>query len=42
VVEMAHLTSVPAPTCESVLALVRQLARAAGCYPEPASQGQKR
>jgi len=42
VVEMAHLTSVPAPTCESVLALVRQLARAAGCYPDPAGQGQKR
>ena len=35
VVEMAHLTSVPVPTCESVLALVRQLARSAGCYPEP-------
>ena len=36
VVEMAHLTSVPTPQCESVLALVRQLARSAGCYPEPA------
>jgi 2-dehydropantoate 2-reductase len=36
VVEMARLTQVPVPTCESVLALVRQLARSAGCYPEPA------
>ena len=36
VVEMAQLTHVPVPTCEAVLALVRQLARAAGCYPEPA------
>jgi 2-dehydropantoate 2-reductase len=36
VVEMAHLTSVPTPQCESMLALVRQLARSAGCYPEPA------
>jgi 2-dehydropantoate 2-reductase len=36
VVEMAHLTSVPTPRCESVLALVRQLARSAGAYPEPA------
>ncbi|MGZ6125262.1 MAG: 2-dehydropantoate 2-reductase [Myxococcales bacterium] len=36
VVEMAHLTQVPVPTCQSVLALVRQLARSAGCYPEPA------
>jgi 2-dehydropantoate 2-reductase len=36
VVEMARLTSVPTPQCESVLALVRQLARSAGCYPEPA------
>lgn len=35
VVEMAHLTQVPVPTCEAVLALVRQLARSAGCYPEP-------
>jgi len=35
VVEMAHLTSVPTPRCESVLALVRQLARSAGAYPEP-------
>ncbi len=37
VVEMAHLTQVPVPTCEGVLALVRQLARSAGCYPEPAA-----
>jgi len=36
VVEMAHLAQVPVPLCESVLALVRQLARSAGCYPEPA------
>ncbi len=35
VVEMAHLASVPVPTCESVLALVRQLARGAGLYTEP-------
>lgn len=35
VVEMAHLTQVPVPNCESVLALVRQLARSAGLYPEP-------
>ena len=41
VVEMADLTSVPVPTCESVLALVRQLARAAGCYPEPYRDAQK-
>ena len=41
VVEMAHLTSVPTPTCESVLALVRQLARAAGCYAESVRASQK-
>ncbi|HUJ27450.1 MAG TPA: 2-dehydropantoate 2-reductase, partial [Myxococcales bacterium] len=35
VVEMARLAGVPVPTCEQVLALVRQLARSAGCYPEP-------
>ena len=35
VVEMAQLTGVAVPTCEAVLALVRQLARSAGCYPEP-------
>ena len=35
VVEMAQLAEVRVPTCESVLALVRQLARSAGCYPEP-------
>ncbi len=34
VVEMGRLTSVPTPQCESVLALVRQLGRATGCYPE--------
>jgi 2-dehydropantoate 2-reductase len=33
VVEMARLTSVPAPTCESVLALIRQLARSLGLAP---------
>lgn len=33
VVEMAHLAGVAAPTCEWVLALVKQLARSAGCYP---------
>jgi len=36
VVEMARLVGVRAPTCEAVFALVRQLARAAGCYAEPA------
>jgi 2-dehydropantoate 2-reductase len=41
VVEMARLTSVPVPICASVLALVRQLARAAGCYPEPLRDSQK-
>jgi 2-dehydropantoate 2-reductase len=35
VVEMARLTGVAVPICESVLALVRQLARSSGCYPEP-------
>ncbi len=39
VVEMARMTSVPVPQCESVLALVRQLARSAGCYPEPRAAG---
>jgi len=34
VVEMGRLTSVPTPQCESVLALVRQLGRATGCYAE--------
>lgn len=37
VVEMARLAEVRTPTCEAVLALVRQLARSAGCYAEPAS-----
>lgn len=36
VVEMARLTEVRTPTCDAVLALVRQLARSAGCYAEPA------
>jgi 2-dehydropantoate 2-reductase len=35
VVEMAQLAQVPVPTCEVVLALVRQLARSLGLYPEP-------
>ena len=33
VVEMGRLTSVPTPTCDVVLSLVRQRARAAGLYP---------
>ena len=33
VVEMGRLAGVPAPTCEAVLALVRQRAKAAGLYP---------
>jgi len=33
VVEMGRLTSVPTPSCDVVLALVRQRARAAGLYP---------
>ena len=32
VVEMARLVDLPAPACETVLALVRQRARIAGCY----------
>jgi 2-dehydropantoate 2-reductase len=36
VVEMAELTKVPVPNCQTLLALVRQLARSAGLYPEPA------
>jgi len=35
VVEMARMTSVPTPQCESVLALVRQLGRSTGTYAEP-------
>ncbi|HYV66542.1 MAG TPA: 2-dehydropantoate 2-reductase, partial [Myxococcales bacterium] len=35
VVEMARLAEVPAPTCEAVLALIRQRARAAGLYSPP-------
>ena len=35
VVEMAHLTSVPVPLGEAVLALVRQLGRATGTYIDP-------
>jgi 2-dehydropantoate 2-reductase len=33
VVEFAELLDLPAPTCRTVLALVRARARAAGCYP---------
>jgi 2-dehydropantoate 2-reductase len=33
VVEFAELLNLPAPTCRTVLALVRARARAAGCYP---------
>jgi 2-dehydropantoate 2-reductase len=33
VVELADLAGVEAPTCRTVLALVRARARAAGCYP---------
>lgn len=32
VVELAHMTGTPAPTCEAVLGLLRQRARLAGCY----------
>ena len=34
VVEMAALVQVPSPICSAVLAMVRQRARVAGCYPE--------
>jgi 2-dehydropantoate 2-reductase len=34
-VELAGLAGVPTPNCDAVLALVRQRARLAGCYPEP-------
>ena len=37
VVEIAKMTSVPVPQCESVLALVRQLGRSTGTYAEPAT-----
>jgi 2-dehydropantoate 2-reductase len=33
VVEMGRVVGLPTPTCDVVLALVRQRARAAGCYP---------
>ncbi|WP_439576846.1 2-dehydropantoate 2-reductase [Elioraea sp.] len=33
IVEFAELLDLPAPTCRTVLALVRARARAAGCYP---------
>ncbi|MCS6922250.1 MAG: 2-dehydropantoate 2-reductase [Elioraea sp.] len=35
VVEFADLTGVPAPTCRTVLALLRARAKAAGLYPPP-------
>ncbi len=34
VVEMGRLVGIETPTCDVVLALVRQRARVAGCYPE--------
>jgi len=34
VVEMGRLVGLPTPTCDTVYALVRQRARAAGSYPE--------
>ena len=34
VVELAELTGKPAPLCRAVLAMVRERARQAGCYPE--------
>jgi 2-dehydropantoate 2-reductase len=34
VVELGHLTNHPTPTCDLILALVRQRARSAGCYAE--------
>ena len=34
VVEMGRLVGLPTPTCDVVLALVRQRARTAGCHPE--------
>jgi 2-dehydropantoate 2-reductase len=33
VVEMARMVDVPTPVCDAVLALVRQRAQVAGCYP---------
>jgi 2-dehydropantoate 2-reductase len=35
VVELGAMTKKPMPICEAVLALVRERARLAGCYPEP-------
>ena len=32
VVELAEITEIPAPTCRTVLALLRTRARLAGCY----------
>jgi 2-dehydropantoate 2-reductase len=34
VVEMARLVGAETPICDAVLALVRQRARIAGCYPQ--------
>jgi 2-dehydropantoate 2-reductase len=42
VVEMGRLVGLPTPTCDVVLALVRQRARAAGCYPEIAADPKAR
>ncbi len=36
-VELARLVAVPTPNCDAILALVRQRARLAGCYPEPST-----
>ncbi len=41
-VELARLVGVPTPNCDSVLALVRQRARLAGCYPEPSTGARPR
>jgi len=35
VVEMGHLTQIPTPTCDTVLALVKLRAKTAGLYQEP-------
>lgn len=42
VVEMGRLVGLPTPTCDVVLALVRQRARAIGCYPEIAADPKAR
>jgi len=35
VVELGGLVGKPTPTCGQILALVRERARQAGCYPPP-------